>query len=81
MNKKILKNLVKNESQWKELKSYFLDKADKLISLDSVSGTLSDKQIALQVKANRKAYEIIKKTLKHLEGIGTEFDKENESFK
>lgn len=80
MNKKILKNLV-NTDQWKELKEIFMIKSNELTSLDNIPLNLTDKQTALLVKSNKKASQIIKETLKELNRIGIDFNKENESFK
>ncbi len=80
LNKRALKNIISLDS-WKEAKKIFIDEADRLTSNDNIPSSWTDKQIAGQVRANKKAREILLGAISKIEQLGTDFNKENESFK
>jgi hypothetical protein len=80
VNRRALKNIISLDS-WKEAKKIFIDEANNLTSNDNIPSSWTDKQIAIQVKANKKAREILLGAISKIEQLGTDFNKENESFK
>jgi len=80
IKKKAINNIISLDS-WKELKKVFRNEIERLTNNDNIKSSWSNKQIANQVRADKKAGKILLSFISKMEDLGTNFNKENESFK